>query len=94
MPQRGVIQEEPSRASHRGGAHTATRPVRRSPRVAARQGGAQYETISPSPEEVRAFDALLHANMAEPGKYDSSIHTTIDMIHVIVMITLYQGSNK
>ena len=79
MSQRGVMQEEPHppRASQGGGgAHTTTRPVRRSPRLGARQNGGRYETISPSPEEVRAFDALLQANMAQPGKYDSSIHTT------------------
>ena len=91
MPQRVLLPEEPSqsqRASER--AHvppTATnsggRPVRRSPRL--RQNGGRYEPISPTVEEVRAFDALLHANM-QAGKYDNSIHTTIHVITIKVAI--------
>ena len=88
MPQRALLPEEPVQRSNQRAHTTATaatssRPVRRSPRL--RQNGGRYETISPSAEEVRAFDALLHANMTQSGKYDNSIHTTINSIHVIII---------
>ena len=35
--------------------------------------------------KLRAFDALLQANVAQPGKYNSSIHTTIDTIYVMII---------
>ena len=90
MPQRAILPEEPTARSNERGAHTVTsattsgRPVRRSPRL--RQNGGRYEPISPTVEEVRAFDALLHANMTQTGKYDNSIHTTIHVITIKVAI--------
>ena len=75
MPNVGVLPEEDTRPSGRQRAQTGSRPVRRSPRVAARQ--AQYENLTPTHEEIQVFDSLLHANLQGPGNYDSSIHTTI-----------------
>ena len=97
MPQRLHTEESTARSTDRG-AHTTTtatttgRPIRRSPRL--RQNGGRYEPISPTAEEVRAFDALLHANM-QAGKYDNSIHTTIPVIYVAIiniqyMVYMYQ----
>ena len=90
MPQR-LHTEEPMQPAHRAterGTHTSTaatttgRPTRRSPRL--RQNGGRYEPLTPTTEEARAFDALLHANM-QAGKYDNSIHTTIPVILVVII---------
>ena len=87
MPQKAILPEEPTARSTERGAQTVTsatttgRPIRRSPRL--RQNGGRYEPISPTVEEVRAFDALLHANM-QAGKYDNSIHITIHVITIKV----------